>query len=225
MGTIYAIGGGELKTKETLTLDSELAKVAKKHAAGLRARALFIPTASRDHLPYYNSFHKIYTGVFDIKTDVVLSVNKELDPDKTKAKFDSADLIYIGGGNTLFMIESFIKTGLLGYIKDALDHGTPIAGISAGAVLWFDRIFTDSLSDSNLSICNGLGLARGLICPHYNRRKEQFDRLLESLSGRVIAIEDLAMIRLEGSTISGKWGEGDVYYSDAIESKKLKKII
>ena len=30
-------------------------------------------------MPYYNTFHKVYTGVFNIKTDVALTVFKEVD--------------------------------------------------------------------------------------------------------------------------------------------------
>ena len=91
MKRIIAIGGGEIREKTTLKIDEYIAGLAKEHAGDKRANALFIPTASHDFMPYYNSFHKIYTGTFDIKTDVALTVFREPDMEKLKEKFLKAD--------------------------------------------------------------------------------------------------------------------------------------
>ena len=113
MKRIIAIGGGELRERTTLKIDEYLAALAKEHAGENRANALFIPTASHDFMPYYNTFHKVYTGLFNIKTDVALSVFKEVDLEKMKAKFEKADMIYVGGGDTVFMSASW-KAGFVG---------------------------------------------------------------------------------------------------------------
>ena len=62
-----AIGGGEIKNKTTLKIDEYVANLAKARAGDKRATALFIGTASHDSMPYFNSFRKTYTSVFDIK--------------------------------------------------------------------------------------------------------------------------------------------------------------
>ena len=144
MKKIIAIGGGELRERTTLKIDEYLANLAKAHAGEIRANALFIPTASHDFMPYYNTFHKVYTGVFNIKTDVALTVFKEPDMEKMKAKFEKADMIYVGGGDTVFMIEHWKQSGLLPLIEDAYNRGVIIAGLSAGAICWFSDIYTDS---------------------------------------------------------------------------------
>lgn len=84
MKRIISIGGGEIREKTTLKIDEYIAGLAKERAGDKRANALFIPTASHDFMPYYNSFHKIYTGTFDIKTDVALTVFREPDMEKLK---------------------------------------------------------------------------------------------------------------------------------------------
>ena len=84
MKRIVAIGGGELRERTTLKIDEYIANLAKLRAGEKRANALFIPTASHDFMPYYNTFHKVYTGVFDIKTDVALCAYREIDPVKMK---------------------------------------------------------------------------------------------------------------------------------------------
>ena len=95
---ILAIGGGELKNKDTFKIDEYIAAEAKKAAGDRRACGLFIPTASHDCMPYYNTFHKVYTGIYGLKTDVALTVNREWDYEKMKGKFEKADFLYVGGG-------------------------------------------------------------------------------------------------------------------------------
>ena len=84
---LICIGGGELKTKETLKIDGYIAELAKTHAGEKRAYGLFIPTASHDSMPYFNSFRKTYTSVYDIKADVALTVYGEMDMERIAEKF------------------------------------------------------------------------------------------------------------------------------------------
>ena len=59
---IIVIGGGELRSKETLAIDMEIARRVKSGLEeGARATALFVPTASHDSKPYFNTFRKTYT--------------------------------------------------------------------------------------------------------------------------------------------------------------------
>ena len=90
---LICIGGGELKTKETLKIDGYIAELAKTHAGEKRAYGLFIPTASHDSMPYFNSFRKTYTSVYDIKADVALTVYGEMDLERIAEKFQKADFI------------------------------------------------------------------------------------------------------------------------------------
>ena len=103
--TLICIGGGELKSKTTLAIDGYCAALAYRHAADHRPTALFVGTASHDSKPYFNTFRKTYTTVFDIKADLVLTVRGgEMDEQKLRDKFDAADLhwrwryrLYVGG--------------------------------------------------------------------------------------------------------------------------------
>ena len=76
---IVAIGGGEIKNKTTLKIDEYVANLIKQHAGDKRGNALFLGTASHDSMPYFNSFRKTYTSVFDIKAEVGLIVYGEMD--------------------------------------------------------------------------------------------------------------------------------------------------
>lgn len=218
MKKIIAIGGGELRERTTLKIDEYLAELAKTHANGNRANALFIPTASHDFMPYYNTFHKVYTGVFDIKTDVALSVYKETDLEKMKAKFEKADLIYVGGGDTVFMLESWKKTGLLPLIRDAYERGVIIAGLSAGAICWFSDIYTDSAAaqgenDEKYAMFKGLGWISGVISPHYGARMLDFDKIVCYNYDCAFGVEDNAALVIEDGNIVGSVTSGGVAWS------------
>lgn len=211
MGKIIAIGGGELRERTTLKIDEYIAALAKERAGDRRANALFIPTASHDFMPYYNTFHKVYTGVFDIKTDVALSVFKEVDLEKMRAKFEKADVIYVGGGDTVFMIESWKKTGLLPLIEDAYRRGVILAGLSAGAICWFSDIYTDSAEDvtgKKYSMFQGLKWINGVISPHYGARMLDFDEIVCYNYDCALGLEDNSALVIEDGKILGSLSSG-----------------
>lgn len=223
--TIVALGGGELKTKTTLKIDEYLAGLAKAHAGENRAYALFLPTASHDSMPYFNSFRKIYTSVFDIKADVALTVYGEMDYEKIAGKIAKADLIYAGGGDTKYMIDTWREKGILPLIIDAYHRGVPIAGVSAGAICWFTTMYTDYnivRGESNdYDILSGLGILEGAVSPHYNLRKQEFDPIVAS-QGFLPAygIEDNAALVFEDETLIGSLSAGGNAYFLAAENGK-----
>ncbi len=207
MRRIIAIGGGELRERTTLKIDEYIAALAKERAGENRANALFIPTASHDYMPYYNTFHKVYTGVFNIKTDVALTVFKEMDLEKMRAKFEKADMLYVGGGDTVFMMESWKQSGLLPLIQEAYERGVILAGLSAGAICWFSDIYTDSQAalgeGDKYAMFQGLGWINGKISPHYGSRMLDFDEIVCYNGSRAYGIEDDAALVIEEGEIVG----------------------
>ena len=227
MKKIIAIGGGELRERTTLKIDEYIAALAKARAGENRANALFIPTASHDYMPYYNTFHKVYTGVFNIKTDVALSVFKEVDMEKMRAKFQKADVIYVGGGDTVFMIEHWRKTGLLSLIEDAYNRGVIIAGLSAGAICWFSDIYTDSEAalgvGEKYAMFEGLSWINGKISPHYGARMLDFDKIVCYNFSCAHGIEDDAALVIENGEIVGSVSSGGKAYKITVENGAIQK--
>lgn len=175
---LIAIGGGSLAEKETKDIDGYCAELAKKHAGDKRAIGVFIGTASHDSMPYFNSFRKTYTSIFDIKADCVLSVYGEMNYEKIKSKFEKADMLYIGGGDTLYMLERWKETGVYELVLDAYMRGVPVAGISAGAIFWFNKMYTDSekyIGGEEYCVKDGIAKIDGICCPHYEVRQPDFD--------------------------------------------------
>jgi peptidase family S51 len=209
-----------------LKIDEYIAALAKEHAGEKRANALFIPTASHDFMPYYNSFHKVYTGTFDIKTDVALTVFKEPDMERLREKFLKADAIYVGGGDTVFMIEHWKKTGLLPLLEDAYERGVVLAGLSAGAICWFSDIYTDSLKTEDgtqYAMFKGLNWIKGIISPHYGQRMLDFDKIVCYNYQCAYGIEDNAALLIENGEIVGGISAGGKAYRIVNKKGVLEK--
>lgn len=224
---IIAIGGGQGKGRETsperMRIDGYLAQVARTAAGERRPCMLFVPTASHDCMPYYNTFHKVYTGVFGMKTDVALTVGREIDPVKMQKKFEAADLIYVGGGNTVFMLGSWKQTGLLSYIEEAYGRGVPLAGLSAGAICWFEEMYTDSAVEGEYHMHRGLGWVKGKISPHYDERMLDFDEIVRYNKYRAWALENDAALEIrDGEPAFSISGGGKVFFLDGTGDKIVK---
>ncbi len=177
---IVAIGGGEIKSKATLQIDGYISSLVKKRT-DTRPMGLFIGTASHDSMPYFNSFRKTYTSVYDIKADCALICYNEMNIEKIAGKISKADFIYVGGGDTVFMLNKWKECGLDNLILDAYKNGTVLCGLSAGAICWFKTMYTDSESvtgTDKYNFYNGLGVLDGLCCPHYDDRQSDFDEEL-----------------------------------------------
>ena len=228
---IIAIGGGEIRSKETLEIDRYIATLARERAGERRPYGLFIGTASHDSMPYFNSFRKTYTSVFDIKADVALTVYGEMDLEKIKGKFEKADFIYVGGGDTLYMLKRWQEFGLLDLIKDAYERGVIICGLSAGAICWFEDIYTDSDlvegREGLYSMQKGLGWLKGTISPHYNERAGDFDEIMlaKGQGASAYGIENLAALEFVNGELTRSITCGGKSYLIENNGEKLTKTV
>ena len=213
---LILIGGGEIKTKTTREIDKYVAQLAKAHAGDKRAYGLFIGTASHDSMPYFNSFRKTYTGDHDIKADCALTVYGEMDKEKIAAKFLKADFIYIGGGDTMFMLDKWKDFGLTKMILDAYDRGVIVVGLSAGAICFFENMYTDSFSrsgDEKYRFHRGLGLLKGTVSPHYEIRKTDFEQaMVDNKVESALAIEGDSAVVYENGVMKGALSSGGKSY-------------
>ncbi|MCH5164465.1 MAG: Type 1 glutamine amidotransferase-like domain-containing protein [Clostridiales bacterium] len=198
---IIAIGGGEIRNKTTLEIDRVIAGYIKERAYPERGCALFLGTASHDSMPYFNSFRKTYTSVFDIKAEVGLLVYGEMDEANIKSKFDKADCIYVGGGDTKFMLDLWKEKGIDKLLIDAYNRGVILCGLSAGAVCWFKNAYTDydimRGESSEYKVLPALGILDGIACPHYDERPE-FDEVASGFDLAYAIGNDSAIIFEDG---------------------------
>ncbi len=200
---IVAIGGGELRQQETFQLDQQIVQLTEK----AKPNALFIPTASSDSTEYYETFKEIYGNKLNCKTDVLYLLDETLSEADIKEKIDSADLIYVGGGNTLMMMRKWRFTKADKWLRKAAENGTVMCGLSAGAMCWFDFGHSDSMSfyldDDNQDWdyirvkCLGL-VDKMTLSVHYDldKRRDSLKQLIKSKGGIGIGLPDLVSIEI-----------------------------
>ena len=197
MGSIVAIGGGAIRTLATEPLDREIVLLTGKS----RPHALLIPTASSDASDYSPAFDRVYGTRLGCTTDVLYLLGSTPAPRMVRDKIDRADIIYVGGGNTLMMMRRWRHLGVDALLRAAFERGAVMCGVSAGAICWFDRGHSDSMAyynsdDWKYIAVTGLGLVKGIACPHYNShtngvpRREDFQHMLKRLRRPGLAIDN-----------------------------------
>jgi len=90
-------------------------------------------------------------------------------------------------------------------LRRAWEAGTVLAGVSAGAICWFETGLTDS-SGTGLYPLTGLGFLAGACCPHYDgeaERRPALHRLIEQGTIRAaLALDDGAAAHFVNGTLA-----------------------
>lgn len=196
MRTIVAIGGGEIGRPghpvETLQIDRRLFDLTGK----TRPRLLFLPTASDDSELYCQTVDRHFGKRLGFKVDHLLLTKASTRPGEIAEKVEAADIIYVGGGNTLKMMMLWRKRGLDALLERAWDKGTILSGLSAGAICWFNFGSSDcrqkSAADETLIRVRGLGLIDALCSPHFDDERAALKRLMLRVPGVALALDDCA---------------------------------
>jgi len=77
------------------------------------------------------------------------------------------DLVYVGGGDTAALLSSLRHLPAGAALVQAARQGLLLAGVSAGASVWFDCALSDA-GGQGLRRLDGLGLLPGSFCPHHD---------------------------------------------------------
>lgn len=130
-------------------------------ARAARPRICFVPTASGDNENYIVRFYRRFASAECSPCHLELFRRTVADLDAFALE---QDIIYVGGGNTANMLAVWRLHGFDVAIAKALAAGTVLAGVSAGAICWFQTGVTDSFGN-HLSAIEGLGFIAGSGCP------------------------------------------------------------
>ena len=189
---IVAIGGGNLALDSTdkpynlEEINEEIVKLAGKKSP----RLLYIGFSIR--ADYYFSYIKKIFLSKGCQCEY-LRFSEFVNQKSVENKFKRADIIFLPGGNTLCYMKMLRKFNLNKYLIDAANRGVVMAGISAGAIMCFDYGCSDAkVSDETpkkYSKVKGLGMAIGLIAPHFSTSDRVIDikRMLKTCKKNTIA--------------------------------------
>ncbi|MCO7124368.1 peptidase E [Sporolactobacillus shoreicorticis] len=160
--TILAISGGGFSEEKRAFIDDYLLKIPRKKES---LKIAFIGTASDDAQGYIDKFYK----AFKAERPTHLSI-KDFTSPNIQDIVNALDIVYVGGGNTQYMLHTWRQTEFDTVLKKAYQAGVILAGISAGAMCWFETCYSDN-DQGKYEVFKGLGLLQGSLCPHYNHEE------------------------------------------------------
>lgn len=162
MKQIIAIGGGGFSEEpENPLLDLYVLGKSPRP----NPKICFLPTASGDADSYLLKFYKSFSQHDCLPKHLSLFRPHTSDIEDFIL---NQDVVYVGGGNTRNMLVLWKEWGMDSLFKKAWDNGIILAGISAGAICWFEQGATDSIP-GRITALDCLGFIKGSCCPHYDR--------------------------------------------------------
>jgi peptidase E len=204
---LIAIGGGGFTHK----IDPELEDFIVAVSGCPRPRVGFIGTASNDDPIKISRFYERFGTLSEHATHLAPGS----DAQHTARWSQALDIIYVGGGNTHRLINHWRNTGLDQVLITAARRGVLMAGVSAGASVWFESALTDSVGQG-LQRVSGIGLVAGSCCPHYDSEPQRKPALSAAIAkGDLpdgVAIDDGVALLIDGygqaSTFASRAGAG-----------------
>jgi peptidase E len=159
-------GGGFTADPGDPALDELVLQLAGKPVP----RILFLPTASGDTRDQIGRFHAAF-GDRPCEPDV-LSLFRMADVRRPLRDIVlSQDVVYVGGGSMRNLLAIWAVHGLDRILRDAWERGVVLAGLSAGAMCWFDGGVTTSSGAPQPT--RGLGFLPGSLSVHADGQPER----------------------------------------------------
>ncbi|MBQ9784334.1 MAG: Type 1 glutamine amidotransferase-like domain-containing protein [Clostridia bacterium] len=224
MGRVFAISGfSPSRTK----LFSHAVKLTRKE----HPNVLYIGTAGGDAPERIANTEETF-GAFGCEVRALSLTVRRYSDAEMDALLDWADLIYVGGGDTVTMMRIWRENGLDKRLAEIYrTDAAVLSGVSAGAICWFACGHSDSESfhkSEGWHFCwadGMLDLFHKVYCPHYNDPgRDSFDEMLREKNMEGLALENGAAFVEDGD---GQYfvraDEGVHAYSLSYENGVLKK--
>jgi dipeptidase E len=169
---IFAMGGGGFTMEPTNPL---LDDYVLSLAAAPEPRILFLPTASGDEGAQITAFHSRFGARCCVPEHLSLFRLREARASLEEIVLGQ-DIVYAGGGSMRNLLALWHAHGLDDLLCAAWRRGVVLAGLSAGAMCWFEGGVTCSSGDPEPIA--GLGLLEGSLTVHADGEPERLPRWL-----------------------------------------------
>lgn len=205
MRQILAIGGGGFMMEDGI---SPIDVYIRKLTGHSNPRVCFISTPSGDLPGHIDKFYAAY-GALGCETSHLaffrMPSHNAIPVSQIAAHLLAQDAIFVGGGNTKSALAVWREWAVDSALRAAWENGVLLAGMSAGAMCWFEAGLTDSFWGTEYRPLPCLGLLPGACGVHYSsdpkRRASLHDALKANAVPASVAIDDYAAVLFNGSEI------------------------
>lgn len=230
MQRVLALGGGGFLMEDGRSaIDDYLLELAQRD----RPRICFIATPSGDLPEHLDKFYAAYTPTLCDATHLSFfrkPSHNSVALDGLREHILSRDIVFVGGGNTKSALSVWREWRLDAVLREALQAGVILSGMSAGAMCWFEHGLTDSFWGAELQPLRCLGFIRGSCGVHYSsdpqRRRALHAAIKAGKVSRALAIDDYAAVLLVEGEVETvlSWSAGATAYRVALGDQGVDEI-
>jgi dipeptidase E len=198
--TILAMGGGGFTMQETSpALDRLVLSLTGKPVP----RVCFLPTASGDGREQTTRFYERFS-TWPCEPSILslfhLGRDRIVDP---ASHLLSQDAIYVGGGSMRNLLAVWREHGIDAAMREAWERGIVLAGLSAGAMCWFEGGVT--MSGGAPRPAPGLHLLHGSMSVHLDGEPERLPAYRRAVATGALpdgyAVDDCAALLFAGTRL------------------------
>ena len=220
MGTIIALGGGNFANGEMRSVAEEIIRMSGKQ----NPKVLFLPTAGFDDMNGDEPIRDTFVSL-GCAFEPLLLTDETLTRGEIERAILSCDVVYAGGGNLQFLMDTWTRTGADAALRKAYEKGIVLSGFSSGAMCWFAGGYDDCGPEHSFVFLRCMGLLPHIYCPHFTSEVwQKFGTRIRETQESGIGVEDgAALVWRDGqySVITGNEG-GDAFFFD--KSDDWRKI-
>jgi dipeptidase E len=166
-------------------------------------RICFLPTASGDGREQTTRFLERFSG-WPCEPTILSLFHLERDRIEPTRHLLAQDAIYVGGGSMRNMLAVWREHGVDRTMRAAWERGVVLAGLSAGAMCWFDGGITNSGGDPRPVA--GLGLVPGSMSVHADGQPARLPAYRRAIAGGELpagyAVDDHAALIICGTEVT-----------------------
>jgi len=215
-GKIVLSGGGDLDI--SFQIDKKYFSLLKNNS-----KILYIPIALRRNALGYENCYDWFSSVISAHSegkDIDFTMLLEKDDIPT---LDSYDSIYVGGGNTFWLLNYFLSHDLKKKISQFINNGGVYYGGSAGAMILGKDIRTViEENDNNYSSFKGLNILKNysIYCHYLQSSDEKIFTTSKIINSKIIALPENSgiIMNCKGTIIDSV---GKVYIFDENSKKEI----
>ncbi len=198
---ILAMGGGGFTMPSDDQSDA-LDRLVLDLTGSVCPKVCFLPTASGDETALITRFYERFGG-WPCEPSVLslFTLGRErVDPAR---EILEQDAIYVGGGSLRNMLAIWREHGLDAVLRTAWERGVVLAGLSAGAMCWFEGGI--SMSGGQPEVVRGLGLLPGSLSVHLDGERQRMPAYEAAVGSGALApgyaADDGAALVFEGTAL------------------------
>jgi dipeptidase E len=198
--TLLALGGGGFTSSSA---DAALDHLVLDLTDRAEPRVLFLPTASGDAAEQLARFHAAF-GRRPVRREILSLFRLRDLRVPLRDLVLSQDAIYVGGGSLRNLLALWREHDLDLLLREAWESGIVLAGLSAGAMCWFEGGIT--LSAGAPEAVAGLGFVPGSLSVHRDSEPDRLPAYRTAVAGGELpggfAVDDGAALLVRDTTVA-----------------------